>query len=141
MSYHMEIKEIEPIRIAFMRYKGLSDQANKVFPNVFKSISGRSNGAPFFCYYKMNPDTKYAEMELCVPTEEIPKVRALCTTHTGPYETLGNAYAAMEQYVKERNWKVQMPFREVYTKGPGMLLKANPQKYVTEIIFPICEGE
>ena len=34
MSYNMEIKEIEPIRIAFMRYKGMSDQANKVFPNV-----------------------------------------------------------------------------------------------------------
>lgn len=152
MSYNMEIKEIEPIRIAFMRYKGMSDQANKVFPNVFKSISGKSNGAPFFCFYKMNPDTKYAEMELCVPTEETPKgngieikemprVRALCTTHIGPYETLENAYAAMEQYVKERNWKVQMPFREVYIKGSGMLFKGNPQKYMTEIIFPICEEE
>lgn len=152
MNYSIEIKEFEPIRIAFMRYKGMSDKANKVFPNVFKSISGRSNGAPFFCFYKMDPNTKYAEMELCVPTneqpkgngieiKEMPRIRALCTTHLGPYETLGNAYAAMEQYAKERALPIQMPFREVYIKGPGMLLKGNPDKNVTEIIFPLGEEE
>ncbi|WP_394923176.1 GyrI-like domain-containing protein [uncultured Robinsoniella sp.] len=152
MNYHMEIKEIEPIRVAYMRYRGLSDKANKVFPNVFKAISGKSSGAPFFCFYKIDQDTKYAEMDLCVPTneipggngieiKEIPRTRALCTTHTGSYQTLKNAYTAVEQYAKERALIIQPPFREVYIKGPGMLIKGNPDKYVTEVVFPLYEEE
>lgn len=31
------------------------------------------------------------------------------------------------------------PFREVFIKGPGMLIKGNPDKYITEIHFPIKE--
>jgi len=72
MDYTIEIRDIEPIRIAFMRYKGLAYEANKVFPNVFKSIRGKTNSAPFFCYYVMNPETKYGELDLCVPTVETP---------------------------------------------------------------------
>lgn len=46
MNYHVEVKDIEPIRIAFMRYKGNATEANKVFLNVFKAIRGKYNGAP-----------------------------------------------------------------------------------------------
>ena len=63
MDYQMEIRNIEPVRVAFMHYKGITTEANKVFPSVFKSIQGKSNGAPFFCYYVMNPETKMGEMD------------------------------------------------------------------------------
>ena len=150
MDYQIEIRDIEPIRIAFMRYKGIATEANKVFPNVFKSIQGKTSGAPFFCYYVMNPETKMGEMDLCVPTaetpagsgievKEMPRVKAVCTTHTGPYETLYQAYAAIDQYAAEHNLQLQPPFREVFIKGPGMLLKGNPSQYITEILFPLRE--
>ena len=150
MDYQIEIRDIEPIRIAFMRYKGIATEANKVFPNVFKSIQGKTSGAPFFCYYVMNPETKMGEMDLCVPTaetpagsgievKEMPRVKAVCTTHTGPYETLYQAYAAIDQYAAEHDLQLQPPFREVFIKGPGMLLKGNPSQYITEILFPLRE--
>lgn len=63
MNYKLEIRDIEPIRVAFLQYKGIASEANKVFPNVFKSIKGKANGAPFFCYYVMNPETKMGEMD------------------------------------------------------------------------------
>lgn len=72
MEYQIEIRDIEPIRVAFLRYKGIVTGANKVFPSVFQSIKGKTSGAPFFCYYVMNPETKMGEMDLCVPTEETP---------------------------------------------------------------------
>lgn len=72
MEYQIEIRDIEPIRVAFLRYKGIVTEAKKVFPNVFKAIRGKTNGAPFFCYYVMNPETKMGEMDLCVPTMETP---------------------------------------------------------------------
>ena len=52
MNYKVEIKELEPIRVAFMKYNGIATEANKVFPNVFKSIRGKVDGAPLFNYIK-----------------------------------------------------------------------------------------
>ena len=55
MEYQIEIREIEPVRVAYIKYKGFAPEANKVFPNVFKSIRGQANGAPFFSYLSMKP--------------------------------------------------------------------------------------
>lgn len=152
MNYKIEIKDIEPIRVAVMRYKGLVTEASKVFPNVFKAIHGKANGAPFFCYYAMNQETKIGEMELCVPTAEtpngngvtvkdMPRIKAVCVTHVGPYETMQYAYEAIDRYAQEKKLTLQPPFREVFIKGPGMLLKGNPKKYITEILFSLKERE
>lgn len=151
MNYQIEISEIEPIRVAYMRYAGAATEANKVFPKVFQSVRGKSNGAPFFNYLSMNSETKIGEMELCVPTaenpagngvevKEMPRVKAVCTTHIGSYETMNAAYSAIDKYAAENGLMLMTPFREVFIKGPGMMLKGNPEKYVTEILFPIREG-
>jgi effector-binding domain-containing protein len=150
LEYQIEIRDIEPIRVAFMRYKGIATEANKVFPNVFKAIKGKTNGAPFINYYVMNQETKMGELDLCVPTaetpiangievKEMPRVKAVCITHIGSYEDLIKAYEAIDQYAAEHNLQLQPPFREVFIKGPGMLLKGNPAQYITEIMFPIKE--
>ncbi|BDB03639.1 hypothetical protein [Clostridium botulinum] len=34
MEYQVEIRKIESIRVAFMRYKRISTEANKLFINV-----------------------------------------------------------------------------------------------------------
>jgi effector-binding domain-containing protein len=151
MDYQVEIKDIEPVRVAYIRYKGPADKANTVFPNVFKAIKGKSNGVPFFCYYAMDPQTRIGEMELCVPTaetpaaggvniKETPRIKALSVMNIGSYETLPHAYGAIDRYAQENNLTLQPPFREVFIKGPGMLLKGNPDKYVTEVLFPIQEA-
>lgn len=150
MNYQIEIKDIEPVRVAAMRYKGPAAEASKVFPNVFKAIKGKSNGAPFFCYYAIDQETKNAEMELCVPTAEtpngngvtakdMPRVKAVCLTHVGSYDTLPMAYEAIHRHIQENGLSIQPPWREVYIKGPGMIIKGNPNQYITEILFPLKE--
>ncbi|WDV46983.1 GyrI-like domain-containing protein [Clostridiaceae bacterium M8S5] len=152
MNCQIEIKNIESIRVAYTKYKGISTKVNNVFPNVFKAIKGKANGAPFCCFYKMNKETKIGDMELCVPTDQkpiregvfvkdIPSIKAVCITHVGSYETLYTSYEKIEKYAKENNLNIGFPFREVYIKGPGMILKGNPNKYITEIQFPIIEVE
>lgn len=151
MQYQIEIREIEPVRVVYMKYKGIVTEANRVFPNVFKSIRGKVNGAPFFNYLDMNPETKRGDMELCVPTtenpigngievKEMPRIKAICVTHVGSYESLPLAYAAVDKYAADNGLLLTPPFREVFIKAPGMLLKGNPDKYITEIQFPI-KGE
>lgn len=151
MNYKIEIRDIESVRAAFIKYKGIVSNANKVFPEVFKAIGGKANGAPFFCYYLLDKETKSGEMDLCVPTDaepsrdgvtvrEMPGIHALCTTHVGSYESINCAYDALEKYAEENGMKLDVPFREIYIKGPGMIFKGNPEKYITEIQIPLKEG-
>lgn len=148
MSYNCEIRDIEPIRVAYIKYKGVISEANKVFPSVFKSIRGKVSGKPFFCYYKLNHELNTGEMDLCVPTfenpskegvniKQVPRIKAICVTHIGPYSTIFKAHEAVEKYASSNSYVLKLPFREVYIKGPGMILKGNPDKYITEIQFPV----
>lgn len=150
MEYQIEIRDLDPVRIAYMTFQGSVSEANTWMPKVFKSIRGKQSGAPFFQYITMDPMTKTGLLELCVPTEMepsgsgvdvkvLPQCRALCVMHVGSYETLYRAYEAIEAYAKEHALILQPPFREVYIKGPGMFLKGNPDNYITEIQFPIQE--
>lgn len=150
MKYEIETRDIEPIRVAYMRYNGIVSEANKVFPMVFKAIRGNVSGPPFFSYTAMDPETKIGEMELCVPTGEtpsgngievkdMPRIKAVCVTHTGSYETMNQAYDAIDRYAAKHGIFLQPPFREVFIKGPGILFKGNPNKYITEILFPVKE--
>lgn len=56
MNCKIEIKNIESVTVATMRYNGPMTEATKYFPNVFKAIKGKSNGAPFFCYYDVDQE-------------------------------------------------------------------------------------
>ncbi len=148
MEYKIEVRDIEPTRVAFLHYQGHATDANKFFPGVFMSVQGKASGAPFISFHVMNPETKMGEMDLCVPTEEkpsgngielkeTPRIKAVCAVHTGPYETLFQAYKAIDKYAAENKLELQPPFREVYIKGPGMLFKGKAEKYITEVVFPI----
>lgn len=152
MDYKIEIKTIEPITVATMRYKGPVTEASKHFPTVFKAIKGRSNGAPFFCYHKVDQKTGIGDMELCVPTAEspngngvtlknLPQATVVFLTHIGPYDALPMAYEVIHQHIQEKGLSIELPWREVFIKGPGMILKGNPNKYITEILFPLKEEE
>ncbi len=151
MSYIIEIKELEAVRVASTHYQGKISEASKYFPSLFKSIKGKACGAPF-CYISAVDDAeKTGHVELCVPTEENPetpgiiikeisRIKALCTTHIGSYETLKDAYEALQKHIMSKSLGVYEPCRETYIKGPGMFIKGNPQKYITEIAIPVQQG-
>ena len=42
--------------------------------------------------------------------------------------------------IKTHGYDTRLPTREVYIKGPGMIFKGNPKKYLTEIQIPIGVG-
>lgn len=60
---------------------------------------------------------------------------ALTLLHRGPYERLHESYGKLFAAVKARSGRVLCPSREIYHKGPGVILKGNPKRYVTEIQF------
>jgi effector-binding domain-containing protein len=50
---------------------------------------------------------------------------------------LGRSYAKILKEADERKLKLNLPTREVYVKGPGMIFKGNPKNYLTEIQLPL----
>lgn len=149
MEYQIEIKEYEPVTVAFLHYRGRATEASKYFPKVFMSIKGQSCGAPFLCGFNTEPD-EIVDIEVCVPTtqspsspgiavKELPRFRALSVTHIGSYETMQNAYIALNQYAAQNGLKIHLPYREIYIKGPGMMFKGNPNNYITEIAIPLVD--
>jgi len=150
MNYKIEVKTIEPVMVASIRYKGKYSDVGKYIGKIYGVVKGNGTGAPFNCYYD-NEYTQEADIELCVPTskvvnnsevtsKELPRINAICTKHNGTYENLNKAYKAILDYAKKNNLKCLTPSREIYVKGPGKIFKGNPNNYVTEIIMPIEEG-
>ena len=62
--------------------------------------------------------------------------RCLSCLHHGPYETLSESYGLIFDHSKSIGIKINYPIREIYIKGPGMIFRGNPKKYITEIQFP-----
>jgi hypothetical protein len=50
-----------------------------------------------------------------------------------PDEELGRSHEKILGYIKSKGYKMRLPSQEIYLKGPGMLFKGNPKKYLTEI--------
>jgi DNA-binding transcriptional MerR regulator len=143
MNYKIEDKIFDAVTVVSVRYKGRYNEVGKYIGDLYKLAKGKASGPAFNCYY----DEEYkeqADIELCLPvdtfgnasTKQLPKIKAISTIHTGSYQTLNMAYKALMDYAKSHNIECKTPSREIYHKGPGMIFKGNPNKYITEIILP-----
>lgn len=146
-SYEISIEEIPPVLSACLKVQDKYGNIGNYMSTLFKVVKGNASGMVMNCYY----DEEYMEianMELCIPVRKevsggavtcktLPPVRAVCTTHYGSYDTLSRAYRVLFSYMNEKKLSALIPSREIYIKGPGVLFKGNPQKYVMKIILPI----
>ena len=101
-------------------------------------------GKPLMLHYDDEYREDDANFEPCMPVRqakqvpeidvrELPGGRCVSLIHKGPYEQLGRSYAKITKYIKDKDYKIMMPTREVYLKGPGIIFKGNPANYLTEI--------
>jgi effector-binding domain-containing protein len=117
---------------------------------LFQAAKSKASGIPFCLYHDGEYKEDDADIEVCLPIRDaisgegidvkrLPDLKAVATTHEGPYETLGEAYKALTDYSNGHQLKLKSLCREQYTKGPGMLFQGNPNKYVTEVAIEIEE--
>jgi DNA-binding transcriptional MerR regulator len=138
------IKDIPGIMIASFRFKGKYRDITTNFKKLFRNYGRYCSGAPFSLYYDNDYKEDDADIELCVPLKaliemdgikcrELKGGRAVTIVHTGSYETLGKSYKVLIDHLNENKRQILLPYREVYIKGPGMIIPRNPKKFVTEI--------
>jgi len=144
VSQEIEEKNVAPVLMAGVRMKGRYSECGKGFSRIGRSLGRQIQGKPFLLHYDQEYHEDDADFEACMPiragkavegisVRELPGGRCVSLVHRGPYGELGRSYARVLQYIHEKGYHVQTPSREIYLKGPGMILKGNPRNYLTEI--------
>lgn len=146
-EYEVIKKQLDEAQVISIRYKGRYDECGSYISKLYKVAKGAQKDVPFNIYYDEGYE-EIADIEVCLPVKKevvskevafknIPAVQVLSVIHIGPYDQVGGAYEAISKYAKDNGINLVGPTREIYRKGPGMLFKGNPNKYVTEVIIPI----
>jgi effector-binding domain-containing protein len=144
-------KNVPDIRIAAIRWKGRYGDCGKYIGRLAKYVYRYLVGKPFNMYYDEGFKEEDADIETCFPVREdkeikvpddiairtLPGCKVVSIMHKGPYDQLGRSYEKISSYLKQKNYCVTAPPREIYIKGPGMIFTGNPKKYLTEIQFPV----
>ena len=147
-STEIEERELQSMLVAGIRMEGRYNECGKGFAMLGRRLGRNIAGRPFCLYYDGEYRDEQAHFEPCMPirrqvrvdgvhVRRLPGGRCVSLVHRGPYEALGRSYARMLRYAKERGYQVTLPTREVYLKGPGMIFRGNPKKYLTEIQLPV----
>jgi effector-binding domain-containing protein len=156
MTYEIEEKQIDPRHTATIRFRtppgpAMGAKLAEVLPEIMshlKSAGVEVTGPPFSLYRGMANGTFDLEagMPVGAPIKEaaqikpgtLPGGKAAVTWHVGPYDTLGNAFEAVEKWRRERGYSVRGSEHgpwEVYWTDPGE--EIDPAKWRTEVIWPI----
>ncbi|HEV3342421.1 MAG TPA: MerR family transcriptional regulator [Pirellulales bacterium] len=145
-------KDLQPCLVGGIRTKGRYRDCGPLFGRLGRSLGRHICGSPLLLHYDDEYREEDADFEACMPVRQAVKVpeisvrelaggRCVSLVHRGPYDQLGHSYAAIFKYIHDRKYRVLSPTREVYLKGPGMIFKGNPEKYLTEIQILIDTGE
>jgi effector-binding domain-containing protein len=143
-AFEIEEKELDTLLIAGIRFKGKYDECGEKFAKIAKAMGRYLAGKAFNLYYDSEYKEEGADIESCFPirkgksvgeirVRELPGGTSVSLIHKGPYETLNRSYEKIMEYIKEKGYRIKLPTREVYIKGPGMIFKGKPENYLTEI--------
>jgi DNA-binding transcriptional MerR regulator/effector-binding domain-containing protein len=148
-AFQCEEKNLPAMKIATVRMHAPYTDCGQGFAKIGKAFWNQITGPAVLLIY----DHDYQEIanyETCMPVKggqsrdgievrDLPAGRCVALLHKGPYEQLSRSYQQALAYVKQKNYKLSSPCREVYLKGPGMIFKGNPENYLTEIQLMIEE--
>jgi DNA-binding transcriptional MerR regulator/effector-binding domain-containing protein len=148
VTFEFVEKSLAPLLVAGIRTKGRYRDCGPLFGQLCRKVGRHGCGPPMMLCYDSEYREGDADFEVAVPirkplvldgatVHELPAATCLTLVHRGPYEDLGNSYAKMLAELRRRGGDVERPTREVYLKGPGMIFRGNPKKYLTELQFPL----
>lgn len=144
ISYKIEEKILDDIIFAGYRFKGKYDEVGSAFRLIARHAGRFIAGPSMSLYYECEYRENNADIEggfAVSKTVSIPEAncrvlkggKAVTIIHQGSFDTLGKSYEKIFLYLESNKLTPVYPSREIYLKGPGMIFKGNPEKYLTEI--------
>ncbi|MGH1488963.1 MAG: helix-turn-helix domain-containing protein [Acidimicrobiales bacterium] len=154
-GYEINRRDTESIPVLFGTRKldrdKIADGLAEVLPAAFGYAMAQGlamAGPPFVRYIDQSPAfvTVEAGVPLAEPAPEppsdagisagsIPAASVATTIHKGPYETLGEAYVALDRWMDDQGVAAAGPSWEVYLTDPAEV--PDPAEWLTEINWPI----
>ena len=138
-------------RVASLAFRGRYDEIGPRYAQLFKLYGRFVSGPPLALY--LDPEYREADasVEACVPLRAgapaagkegveikvLPGMKVAQVIHRGPYDTLGDSYKKVFDFLAAQGAQAVTPSREVYLKGPGFILPRSPKKFVTVIQIPV----
>lgn len=149
-KFEIEEVDLKPMLVAGHRMTGRYEDVGRGLQIVCRRAGRHASGRPMTLHYDDEYKEEGADFEPCVPlrkaitgddvsVHELEGGRFVSLLHRGPYETLRHAYRRVFEYVEQHGYAIRRPTREIYRKGPGLILRGNPRKYLTEIQAPVIE--
>ncbi len=121
----------------------LFGQAYGALMQYMSEMGVQPAGEPFAAYYNMDMQNLDIEIGFPVTTpvsdrgeikcSALPAGKFASTVHIGPYDTVGPAYEALTQYVKESGYEPTGVAYEFYFSGPD----TPPEEIRTGIVYPL----
>lgn len=147
-NYQIEVKLQPALEVVATRWQGQYQETGKAMSLLYKAAGRHAGGPAFNLYFDGEYKEQAADIESCLPVKRVFSVKTceykvlpagefVTLIHKGPYETIGSSYAKLFDYLKAEGLSGDLPTREVYLKGPGMLFKGNPERYLTELQIPL----
>ncbi|MEM7313184.1 MAG: GyrI-like domain-containing protein, partial [Planctomycetota bacterium] len=149
-TFQIEEKTVASHLVAGIRMTGKYSNCSTGFSAVGRKLGRHIAGKPLMICHDGEYKEDNADFETCYPirksvsidgldVRELPAARCVTLVHKGSYDTIHRTYARIMEYCADRKYELQLPTREVYLKGPGMIFRGNPNNYLTEIQIPIAE--
>lgn len=145
-QFAVEEKHLEGLLVASIRWKGAYSETGTYLTKIYKAYGRYTCGKALSLYFDEEYVEEGAEIESCVPVRkgsnkgdfrvrQLEGGKCISLIHKGPYSEISRSYEKLIRYAKDKSIEVELPSREVYRKGPGMIFKGNPKNYLTEIQF------
>lgn len=150
-SYTVEEKAVEPTLIAGLRMTGKYSDCDSGFGKLGRKFGRFVCGRPMMLCHDGEYREEDANFEVAMPIKkgestneinvyELPGGRCLSLMHLGKYEELSRSYEKIFKHAHDHGVSYSLPTRELYHKGPGMIFRGDPKKYLTEIQLMINDS-
>lgn len=152
MDYMITTHHVEPQPIVSIRDRRKQDALPGFIKTAIPELLGRlrllgvgPSDPPFVIYHDFGAEG--IDAEVSVPIGEpvvaagriesrvIPAMTVARAVHVGPYEQLGDAYAALWNWIRRHELEAAGSIQERYLKGPGDRVASS--EYQTEIEMPV----
>lgn len=152
MSYDITQQSLPETTVLFQRarveHAKIAEALGKILPAVFGHATANGVtmvGPPFCRYVQWGPALVSIEAGMPVAagtagTKDIevavwPAGKAAVTIHTGPYDGLADAHAALELYLHDNGLTASAPPHEIYLTDPGEV--PDPAQWKTQVVWPL----
>lgn len=153
MSYSVAVKALSAQPVLVMRRRVKRTEVARALGELLGAVFVHAQrcgaalvGQPFTRYLEWGPGMLSIEAGLPIAApvpgegqvlaETLPAGRAAVTTHTGAYEQLFDAHAAVQAWIEENGYHVASAPWEVYVTDPADY--PDPKDWRTDIYWPIA---